>query len=128
MTANAKKSGDRKPNAEEQKLIDSIEAALKKNKKYDSREPGNPWYFEHGVEKVFQKLAQRTATLIEEQGTKNTDPTLLAVAEEVKKVGQTGWNHANSLGFAFDRAIRSDKAKESNRVPKTGNPFANFKP
>lgn len=120
-------AANKKPNAEEQKLIDSIESALQKNKKYDSRDPGNPWYFEHGVEKVFQKLAQRTAALIEEQGTKNTDPTLLAVAEEVKKVGQTGWNHANSLGFAFDRAIRSEKAAGSNRVPKTGNPFANFK-
>ncbi|HYD17939.1 MAG TPA: hypothetical protein VEF76_05640 [Patescibacteria group bacterium] len=111
----------KEPNSKEKSLIDAFNAAIERNMKYDSREEGN--YFESGTQKSFQKLALQAAALIEEQGAKNTAPVLVAIAKEIQGVGELGWNHANSIGFAVKKGLESQGSKAG----KKGNPFGGMK-
>jgi hypothetical protein len=116
-----KKQATASENACETSLIAAFNAAVANHMKYDSREEGN--YFEHGAEKTFQRLATQTAVLIDEQGVQNTAPVLLAIAREVQAVGEIGWDHANSIGFAVKRGLESD----GGTAGKAGNPFRKMK-
>lgn len=102
-------------------LIAAFNAAVAKHMQYDSREEGH--YFAHGTEKTFQRLATQTAELIGQQGAQNTDPVLLAIAREVQAVGEIGWDHANSIGFAVVRGLESG----GGTAGKKGNPFRQMK-
>lgn len=104
-------------NVTETGLIAAFNAAVAKHMQYDSREEG--YYFAHGTEKTFQRLATQTAELIEQQGAQNTAPVLVAIAREVQAVGEIGWDHANSIGFAVKRGLESD----GGTAGKAGNPF-----
>ncbi len=115
------KQQNAKENARETSLIAAFNAAVAKHMKYDSREEGN--YFEHGTETAFQRLATQTAELIEQQGARNTAPVLVAIAREVQAVGEIGWDHANSIGFAVKRGLESD----GGTAGKKGNPFRQMK-
>ena len=108
-------------NVTETSLIAAFNAAVAKHMKSDSREEGN--YFEHGTETIFQRLATQTADLIEQQGAKNTAPVLVAIAREVQAVGEIGWDHANSIGFAVKRGLESN----GGTAGKAGNPFRQMK-
>ncbi len=108
-------------NLTETSLIAAFNAAVAQHMKYDSREEGN--YFEHGTETTFQRLAAQTADLIEQQGAKNTAHVLVAIAREVQAVGEIGWDHANSIGFAVKRGLESD----GGTAGKKGNPFRQMK-
>ena len=110
-------------NTKETSLIAAFNAAVAKHMQYDSREPDNAHYFAHGTERVFQKLATEAAELIEQQGAKNTDPVLVAIAREIQSVGEIGWDHANSIGFAVKRGLESD----GGTAGKAGNPFRKMK-
>lgn len=127
----------KQPNAAETSLIAAMEKAVSRLCKYDSREagsfdrftdvytPGNAEYFEHGAERDFQKLALQAADLIEAQGAAQTHDTILKVAKAVKSVGDIGWSHANSIGFAFKKALKDSRV--SPEAKKRHNPFAGMK-
>ncbi|MCE9507302.1 MAG: hypothetical protein K8R48_03160 [Alphaproteobacteria bacterium] len=107
----------KQPNPKEAALIAEMQKALEKHMKPDEREGGH--YFEGGTEAVFQDLARKTAALIEEQGVKGTCKTLLSVAREMKGLEEIEWNHANSIGFAFKKALGAEATS-----PAKSNPFA----
>jgi hypothetical protein len=111
----------KQPNQKEAALIAEMQKALEKHMKPDEREGGH--YFASGTETVFQNLARKTATLIEEQGVKGTCKTLLSVARAMKGLEDIEWNNANSMGFAFKNALGEEatpkaKANPFNKFPK----------
>ena len=123
----------KQPNTAEKSLIAEMEKAVQRLCKHDPREtggfdrftdaytPDNSAYFEHGAERDFQKLALKAADLIETQGSTQTHDTILKVAKAVKSVGDMGWSHANSIGFAFKKALEGSRV--SNGAKKRHNPF-----
>ncbi len=127
----------KQPNAAEKSLIAEMEKAVSRLCKYDSREagsfdrftdvytPGNAEYFEHGAERDFQKLALKAADLIETQGSAQTHDTILKVAKAVKSIGDMGWSHANSIGFAFKKALAGSRVSPA--AQKRHNPFTGMK-
>ena len=123
----------KQPNTAEKSLIAEMEKAVQRLCKFDPREtggfdrftdaytPDNSAYFEHGAERDFQKLALKAADLIEAQGAAQTHDTILKVARAVKSVGDIGWSHANSIGFAFKKALAGSRVSEG--AKKRHNPF-----
>lgn len=100
-------------NAKEATLVSQIQAAIKKTLKVDDdpRERSNSEYFDHTAVGKLQPLAYKVADLIKEQGIGKTCAPLVSVARELKKLsdsfGDIAWNHPNSLGFAFKKALDS---------------------
>lgn len=108
MTRNVKEAG----------LIAEAKEAILNYEKADDREGGT--YFEYTCVPVFQNIATRTAALIEDQGVAATDKRILKIAEKVKALGKVGYDHANSLGFAFKKALGKEGKKNTN-------PFTNLR-
>lgn len=106
-------------------IISDVATLVGKYKKYDSREDGD--YFADELDgkalKAFQKVAYKTAEAIEKQGVDNTYPALVAAAREIAKYDDIGFNHLNTLGFAFYKALKADLATAN----KKGNPFSNMR-
>lgn len=109
------------PNSNETALISEIQKAIEDHKKPDRREGGD-WYFDFDSVAVFQDIAMKMAILIGDQGPKDTCKTVLSVAAEIKKLTDLEWNHANSIGFAFERGLGMEVSPE-----KKANPFAKTK-
>jgi hypothetical protein len=79
-------------------------------------------YFPHGSEKVFRKLAEKIADVIEQKGAINTSPTLVAIARELQKESDRwpgAFDHANTIGFAFVHGLK-------NAGPSEGSPANRF--
>jgi hypothetical protein len=109
-------------NSNEAALISEIQKAIERHKKPDRRE-GGEWYFDFDSVAVFQEIAMKMAILIGDQGSKKTGKAVLSVADEIKKLSDLEWNHANSIGFAFERGLGSEIIPE-----KKTNPFSRKKP
>ncbi len=105
-------------NAKETSLIREAAAAIDLYEHVDYREGGT--YFSSDCVAAFQKIAVSVANLISKQGVDATCPTLVKIARSVKYLDQTGYEHANSLGFAFKKALGS-------RAEKNPNPFSGIR-
>lgn len=98
---------NRQLNPQEEALIGQIERAIEKFKKPDRR-AGGDFYFVPESVPVFQELAREVAVVIADQGTDDTCGHILAVAAEIKKLDDIEWNHAGSIGRAFERGLGAD--------------------
>jgi hypothetical protein len=112
---------DNKRNSTETTLIGRIEKAIEKYKKPDER-AGGDFYFEPEAVREFQNVAMEIIILIGDQGAKNTSEKILSVADEVKKLTDLEWNHADSIGRAFECGIGVAAPLEKKR-----NPFSRLK-
>jgi len=68
---------------------------------------------------TFQDFARRAAKIVEERGFGNVSPLLQKIAQNVRDIGEKGWDDPIRLGQAFRRAV--------NPQPEKGNPFTKMK-
>lgn len=105
-----------RPNPAEAELITEILRAVEKYKKPE-REDGIDFCFVPESVTVFQALAMEVAVVISDQGVENTCGQILSVAAEIKKLDDIEWNHAGSIGRAFERGITSDVVLTQRKNP-----------
>ncbi len=105
-----------RPNPAEVALIAEIEHAIENYKK-PNRDDAVDFCFVPEAVSAFQDLALKVAVIISDQGVENTCGQILAVAAEIKKLDDIEWNHAGSIGRAFEHGITTDIVMSDKKNP-----------